>query len=176
MFLSSKIYQKYHYEHGNTEHFPWAWHCVKHFAFVISLNSHNSSAAGILTLILHGRTGGTEVSHLPKVTQPEPCAGVWSPRPALHALHCCARLPLWPPPVVLVSHTSQFLLLLGYEGLSAFFRISYSFPNGGHPRQHRVGTQLARWWTKNYPQNLGKMLDENASKSTYTHAPKLPLR
>lgn len=92
------------------------------------------------------------------------------PSPTLHALRYVLLTPL-PPSTVSVSDTSQFLLLLGYEGPSAFANTPHSFPSAT-----QVGTQLTRLWPKKKTLKFyERCWMKTSQKSTSTHAPKLPL-
>lgn len=137
-FWVFSVYQKYDSEQGrrmvilSTFYEP---EHAQHFALVTSLRSHHSPTTSIITFTLRVHSWGTALSHLPKVTQPELCAWGRSPWPRPHALSSllCSDASL--SSVVLVSHTSQFLLLLGYKGPSAFYNMAYSFSNRGHTMQ-----------------------------------------
>lgn len=149
--------------------------CAKHFAFVISLNSYNSPAPSIITLILNVRDWCTELSHLPKVTQPEPCAWVRSSWPRLHTLLRCTMLPPWPPNVVFISPTSQLLLLQRVWKTLCFLHFIL-IP------QQRPSNAIQGWYSAD------KMTDNKSlktqerywvktfQKSTCIHAQKLPLQ
>lgn len=137
-FWVFSVYQKYDYEQGRRMLILSTFYVpdhAKHFARVTSLHSHHSPTAGIITFTLRVHSWGTAFSHLLKVTQPELCAWGRSPWPRHGSLSSLLYSVASFSSVVLVSHTSQFLLLLGYKGPSAFYNMAYSFPNRGHTMQ-----------------------------------------
>lgn len=147
--------------------------CAKHFAFVMSLNSYNSPAPSIITLILNVRDWCTELRHLPRshsqhhvlgqvfLTQTPHSSPLYNA--ASLASKCCLHFPHQP-----ASSASK--------GMKDSLLSTFHTHSPTETIQCNTGLVLSwqddRQWI---PQNSGKVLGENLSKVYLYTCPKIAL-